>query len=147
MVATTWTIEMQAELEDGAARGLSARQIADRINAHHGTNITRSSVIGRSHRTGVELRCVQRAPLKVKRPPRVIATRKEPVRKPASNYVMPDSDVRGAMDAILALEPQHCRWPIGKTEDSAFRFCCADRIDGASYCHHHNELSITRRVR
>jgi GcrA cell cycle regulator len=43
----------------------------------------------------------------------------------------------GAQRAILELERDACKWPIGDPVDVDFRFCGARQRDGASYCEAH----------
>lgn len=45
--------------------------------------------------------------------------------------------------AVMGLEPNHCRWPIGDTRSDSFSFCCARKKDGSSYCAEHHRVSVS----
>lgn len=45
--------------------------------------------------------------------------------------------------AVLSLEPNHCRWPIGDTQSDGFTFCCARKQEGSSYCAEHRRISVS----
>jgi len=38
---------------------------------------------------------------------------------------------------LVELAPHMCRWPMGNLDDPMFRWCCAQRVDGSSYCAAH----------
>ncbi|MBX9760668.1 MAG: GcrA family cell cycle regulator [Beijerinckiaceae bacterium] len=42
---------------------------------------------------------------------------------------------------VLRLDAGQCRWPIGEPGTPGFRFCCAARRVGSSYCSHHHHVS------
>ena len=42
-----------------------------------------------------------------------------------------------AADAVVALTPRCCRWPIGDPHVEGFRFCCERAEPGNPYCNDH----------
>ncbi|TXH19127.1 MAG: hypothetical protein E6R03_01055 [Hyphomicrobiaceae bacterium] len=50
---------------------------------------------------------------------------------------MPD-----AARAVLALDDDQCRWPVGNPEDGQFHFCRHTRTPGQSYCPHHQQRAL-----
>lgn len=56
-----------------------------------------------------------------------------------------------AADALMALGPRGCKWPIGDTREAGFHFCGADREYAGVYCEEHEVRSksgqVLRRVR
>lgn len=43
-----------------------------------------------------------------------------------------------AVQAVLDLRPNECRWPVGDPADHMFHFCRAPRMPGRSYCDYHD---------
>jgi hypothetical protein len=59
---------------------------------------------------------------------------------------------RGAPLAVLKLEPEACRWPVGDAKSQDFHFCSAERVilprrggetqpSMAPYCSHHHRIA------
>lgn len=46
------------------------------------------------------------------------------------------------LDAVLNLEPHHCRYPYG--EGSQMTFCGSKRVSGLPYCEQHARKCFTR---
>ena len=66
-------------------------------------------------------------------------TRQKGAKPSMVDQAVPDS---WAVDAVLALTPRCCRWPIGDPHAPGFAFCC-DRADpGQPYCPAHTKASL-----
>jgi hypothetical protein len=46
-------------------------------------------------------------------------------------------DMIDTKEAIMALQPHHCRYPYGQAGRSGFRFCCQPKQGGSRYCAEH----------
>jgi len=149
-----WTQELIDQLKALNARRLSCAEVAKRLN------ISRSAVIGKLHRLGIcqtmeqvkvarahkrELKQANKPP----RPDRFVAGSRFPTCSP----IDPDSgmlptervidlpvEVPAVGVPLFALEPEHCRWPIGNPKEADFVFCGAAMRDG-SYCSHHARIA------
>ena len=47
-------------------------------------------------------------------------------------------------DAVMGLQAQSCRYPIGHVGDATFRFCSKPREDGSSYCAEHRSICTVK---
>lgn len=52
--------------------------------------------------------------------------------------------ISGVVEAFLALEPQHCRWPYGEPREAGFRFCGQRKLSGLPYCEAHQKMAIPK---
>jgi len=59
----------------------------------------------------------------------------EPVLTPSEYDDMRRPHAKGLLD----LDPKDCRWPMG---EAPYVFCCAEAIQGQSYCEHHYGRSL-----
>ena len=140
MTLPKWTDERSEKAKALWKDGYSATEISRVLG------VTRNSVISKIHRMGLtgadrktrrtakprtETRSGKRllTPPKVKQMRQLVEEMKAADAKPVVS------------DQVLALEPHHCRYPIGDPLKADFRFCCRDKIDGSSYCASHHEIS------
>jgi hypothetical protein len=49
-------------------------------------------------------------------------------------------DIIDTKEAIMSLQPNHCRYPYGQAGRSGFRFCCEPNQEGSSYCAEHRAI-------
>lgn len=149
----TWTDERVELLKKLWADGLSASQIAAELGG-----ITRNAVIGKVHRLGLSGRAKSpsssaprqrktRAPshlMRISRP----AMRGNTALAHAYEYdVDPEPEVieniipLGQRRALLELNEETCRWPIGDPATSDFFFCGGKPIPGLPYCSYHSRVA------
>jgi hypothetical protein len=58
------------------------------------------------------------------------------------NIVLPVEERSGVAEAMVALKPSHCRWPIGGVEDLDFHYCSARRVSSdRPYCVKHEQAA------
>lgn len=124
--------------------GLSCAQIAKAI-----PGATRSAIIGKVHRLGLEGRArpsrpmTKRAPAEP-RPPRPAPKRVAPPRpipepQPAAEP-QPVGELEGTA-TVLELASHMCKWPIGDPQRESFRYCGRARGEGP-YCAHHARVAF-----
>lgn len=102
--------------------GLTSSQIASRLGGR-----SRNGVIMRCHKLGIRL--------KSGRPQSIVSAAYHGDRsRSGPRRAYSDS----AATAVLGLEDDQCRFPVGKAE---FKFCCATKVPGRSYCEHHLRVS------
>lgn len=145
-----WTDEQVETLKALWSEGLTSSQIAYRMGLD-----SRSAVIGKLHRLG--LTDVMRGKPKPPPNPRIPRARPAPsqYRKPAVAQFTPkqtftpaaephvpvvDDEVAVPVDqrkALVDLERDDCRWPIGHPDKDGFGFCGKTSAMGLSYCEAH----------
>ena len=137
---TFWTDDRKASLRRMSAEGMSAAEAAAELG------ITKSAVIGASHRNNCLFRSVPPSPSIGRDRVRQDAARmaRKPTEKPADRpFCVPLSPC-----GLLELTPQRCRWPIGDPVKPGFMFCGAfdaDLGDGRPYCRAHAHMAYDRR--
>lgn len=137
-----WTDERVATVRKLWADGLSASQIAMRLGG-----VTRSAVIGKVWRLGLQGRAPTSRLQSAKRPKSKKQKRPTPfdamkaalaaafAAAPIEPPPMPDKSAPADQRrSLLELEPHHCRWPIGDVREPDFHFCGAQKVAGLSYC-------------
>lgn len=45
-------------------------------------------------------------------------------------------------EAVWALTPKDCRWPMGEPKQPGFSFCCETAVANSRYCLEHLRLSL-----
>jgi GcrA cell cycle regulator len=136
---TIWTEAKIEEIRALWGKGLTAREIADRL----GEQFSRAAVIGKAFRLGL-----------ARHKPAYTSTdngRKKPVPRPAPPplpKLMPLPPERpGAPQMrrlqLVQLADNHCRWPVGDPHLPGFHFCAADTL-GAVYCPYHMRVAFAR---
>jgi GcrA cell cycle regulator len=136
LIPRNWTQEEQLKLIEMHKAGSTSYQIAKALKK------TRGAVSGRVHRLQAE---------------GVLPMRLEGA-KPVSKNKLENSRmkslVRGyffsakqkhdcsvsVLEAVSELTEKNCRYPIGELSDPNFKFCCAPKKPGSSYCQEHHEL-------
>ena len=163
-MSNVWTEERVEKLRAWWAEGRSAGQ----VEALFGGVMSRNAIIGKVHRLGLERR-------RYGVDPKMAKLRREARRRAASNNqlfpppppsakgfsfgrnphqcpVMEPSSIIEVEDvppsqrkALVNLEPEDCRWPIGDPLHEDFGFCGARAVDGAQapYCAHHLMRAFT----
>jgi GcrA cell cycle regulator len=130
--------------------GVSAGQIAARI----GHGCTKSSIVGKAHRSGwpprpspigrylAEVReAAERVPDKPHHKavegatPKRRHQRVRPIPKPPQPVYVPPAPT---------LVFRSCQWPLGHPKERGFRFCEAAALEGKPYCQHHNTVAHER---
>lgn len=158
-------VDYDDELVSLSRGGTSCSQIAALINEKHGTSFTRSSVIGRLHRLGVnekardpafrtpkvaKLRAVKTSDrVTVAVGPQIQAiNRMRQKRAPSSSieetFTPRTAEVLSRHVSILELKAMECRWPDeGGDPEKGIQhtFCGCRTTDGSSYCAAHKALA------
>jgi GcrA cell cycle regulator len=135
--ASHWTEIFVEELRQRWAAGASAGQIAKEL----GNGITRSAVIGKAHRlklTPHKHAHTAEGPPKPRKPYK----KRKPIEKAIVTTAPPlppepPPPPRMRRLKLIALEPHHCRFPVGDPQQPSFFFCAANTEDGAVYCPWH----------
>ena len=121
-----WTEDLVEQLRVLWGDGLSAGEIAKRLNK------SRNAVIGKAHRLGLASRP---SPIKTK-------ISKEPKSSQStsniSNKRKKTSDYRHAPTNVLSLQDRTCQWPIGDPREDTFKFCGKKALAGKPYCFDHS---------
>ena len=131
MINNPWSEADVAKLREMAAKGMTAREIANEL----GEGFTRNSVIGKTQRMGIWLGKVKPEPV-VEEP--VTATvhylkPKTPFRQPLVEAQKPT----GNQVFLMALTSNMCRFPVsGDGEKTLF---CGDPTESGSWCPDHRK--------
>jgi GcrA cell cycle regulator len=152
MEPSNWASAHSDALRDFFVKGMSFSEIGKEINARFGTSYTRSAVIGRARRMGLE------QPRRMESPP--IAAHLPDGSRPAWStasplLVPPKSAFKAARQVklrsvgiqprlipLLELRPGDCRYPYGgDKEGEPISFCGHPRQPGSSYCAPHFRLT------
>jgi len=119
------------------AEGHTMRDITEKLNAEFGLDLTRNSIIGRTHRLKLPAR---EAPVREK-VKRVYVYKPRPRRVRVDAPIAPDMPAprgEGTALTIYQLASGDCKWPLGDIQDRPpFLFCGRDAGD-ASYCPEHH---------
>lgn len=118
-----WTQRRMDELRNLWNTKLSASQIGKRMG------ISKGSVISKVHRMGLKSR---RAP--------VTASKKVRGQPTGHRHAPLPKMWRGVYEAVMGLQSDSCRYPIGEPDQEGFRFCMGLAIKGGVYCHEHKTL-------
>lgn len=147
-----WTEDRVAVLRRGWIKGLSATQIARQLGG-----VTRNAVIGKLHRTGLNLayprtgvtdsqvkqrsrkrsRSAYLSPAPMKPPLVQLA---EPARTPEQKAALALRPIEPAL-GVLGLSAHTCRHPIGDPKEPGFAFCGRTCEAEAPYCVEHAKLN------
>jgi hypothetical protein len=148
-----WTNARVDELKDSADAGLSASQIANKLDC----NVTRCAVIGKLRRLGVKLARKHKPPsiprtprVRIRKPqtapersphwwksPSLVPRYGHPEPKPAPLPEIPEVVLEPRNIALVDLEAHHCRYPV---ETEPFLFCGHQRDGDEPYCAAHCRL-------
>lgn len=145
-----WTEERVEQLKQMRADGKSNTVIGAALGA------TRNAVAGKISRMGLPLKSKKQSHVAVR--PRVAKLciaekimKQEPkcelpveIDLPEGMHdhlVMPGSDPDRPPIPFDELRPDSCRWPIGRLEDKATRFCGCEQVLGSAYCAVHHQIA------
>jgi GcrA cell cycle regulator len=134
-------IEMLARL---AKDGRTGEEAAFELNKKFEAGLSRSSVIGKAARLGINFRGAARHPRSTKTKnaaqaaPAVPAAPIAPALAPVVDIAIPVS----RRVTLFDLRDGMCRWPIGEPAAPEFRFC-GTRSVGAVYCGDHTRIAYT----
>lgn len=150
MMNFDWTDEAIARLREMLDAKATFREIAADLGC------SRNAAIGKANRLGLCGTSMKPGPhwagktLPVVSPkPKRIRARAQPstpaavIAFPIKRAEPPAPFVEGEGVALMDLERQHCRWPLGAKMQVSTRFCGHDKRAGSSYCDHHHRLSYT----
>jgi GcrA cell cycle regulator len=143
-------IEMLARL---AKDGRTGEEAAFELNKKFQAGLSRSSVIGKAARLGVNFKGVARHPRSTKmthaaREAEAVARERRAVAPPAQQIapaLAPVADIAIPVSrrvTLFDLRDGMCRWPIGEPAAPEFRFC-GTRSVGAVYCGDHTRIAYT----
>lgn len=129
-----WTPEMDARLRELHGAGMTAREIAERIDG-----VSRNAVIGRANRLGLKSKAKSALARQAKQAERAARAEVLATLPPMLAAAARSSDA--AVIATAALKPTHCRFPIGDPTEPGFRYCCALKPLGRPYCEGHSVIA------
>jgi hypothetical protein len=148
-IGDKWSPVMLADLKRHFDEGLEARQIAARLNAAYGTQLSKSAVIGRLNRLGLfrkgtasqRLASNIAAHQKRRRERKVVLAPPNPPHVPAGAVILPIRRVVTVAMPSEMLERSRCCWPV--TNEAPWLFCGLPKADGdRAYCDRHRSISI-----
>lgn len=152
MEPSNWASVHSDALREYFAMGMSFSEIGRKINARFGTSYTRSAVIGRAKRMGLD--AFERVPSppimpslpgesRLARPssPLLLSQPPKSAFKSAGPVKLRCVGIRPRLVSLLELDPGDCRYPYGgDKEGEAITFCGHPRRPGTSYCTPHFDL-------
>jgi GcrA cell cycle regulator len=113
---------------------LVMRQIAALLNKEFGTMLTRNSVIGRSHRLGLQKRPSPPPPRSMPKLP--------PAETEAEAPTVPKTP-----EGVTFLRNRGCWWPYGELDEKAELFCGRPKREGTPWCSTHYKKAYNERRR
>jgi GcrA cell cycle regulator len=148
-----WTVEMEDELRQMWAEGLTANEIAKRLD------VSKNSIVGKVHRL-----CLPARPSPIKKKENAAAENPElplDVAEEAEEKTETDTavvadakknEVGGTVKKKLAehniklveLDSHTCRWPLGDPRDEDFCFCGKRVRIGQTYCEEHSMMAYVK---
>jgi len=138
-----WTDEEKDLAVSGHNAGMTARQIAEKLNLIRGKDaFSRNAVIGKLHRLGIGGGPRNERP---RRRPHVQVAKIKPRPVIVQAPIPPRQVDDIARKTLVDLEPHDCRFPVGEPERPGFGFCADRAVQGTSYCAGH--LDRVSRVR
>jgi GcrA cell cycle regulator len=126
--------------------GHTFSEIAKRLSRMFGVNVSRSACLGKIKRLGIKRNVSQgsNSPLKALAEMQRKDRRCETIEENARSEMLQSRPLsRSTSDAVLALKPNSCRYPIGDVGHEGFRFCGEPKEVGSSYCAEHQSLCTT----
>src|SRR5579885_986928 len=136
-----WDDQAESVLRDLWPKGFSASQIAKQL-ARGALRPSRNAVIGKVYRLGLGKRATTERSKPAPRR-RVKSFNPAPPPQRSSKPILLRPAVQppanpDIVEAILALGPRQCRWPLG---EPVTHFCCAEAPLGEPYCPYHAYVS------
>lgn len=149
-----WTVERTNLLEQLWHEGLSASQIARKIDG-----VTRNAVIGKIHRLGISRRTKSSAPSNKDASVQVasghsaarLATHHLSAGTRPLSLLPESGDASEPMlllpsdthTSVLQLNERICKWPIGDPSGPDFHFCGAEAKTNLPYCAAHAKIAYS----
>src|SRR5215475_86814 len=135
-----WDQEAESVLRELWEQGVSSGLIAKEFGC------TRNAVIGKVHRLDLPTRQPKMMVHSENPLPEVRRIRKPVYMKlplPPEPPVEPPS-IGGV--SLMDLEPHHCRFIVGSSNDGLALYCGHQKVWGTSYCGHHAKLCFNQHV-
>jgi GcrA cell cycle regulator len=150
-----WPIERVEQLQVLAAKGLSARQMADKMK------MSRNAILGMCYRRGIAI--VKQASKPKQRRIRAgvgnaritLNTPRRPRGDPTLVFEAPatqppqipiDAPSLSLAVKIMGLKDDSCRFPVSEEPDVNMLYCGAVQQNGCSYCPYHAQLAVRQRM-
>ena len=140
-----WTDEQVEQLRQMWAEGLTANEIAKRLN------VTKNSIVGKVHRLCLTARP---SPIKFKdaetNNPDANGNKYQSAPDMFENQVsLPDKKTCCEPENIklVDLDSHTCRWPIGDPRDEDFCFCGKKVHTGQTYCDEHSQMAYVKALK
>lgn len=129
-----WTESVTLKMVALWGEGRTASEIARDLNKEFNTRFSRSAVISKGRKLGVQRR----------RGPGAIVAAKTPISHSALKIrqIQADSQ-RTDLKSLIDLKANECHWPIHDREDPRFGFCGHNKIADSPYCKAHHKLAYT----
>lgn len=135
-----WTPEQDQILIELNRKGLSCREISEKLNAKFDRTFTREAVLGRRHRLGPEKCPTMVTPDRQFQHGKVLASRATSKPSNASGRKLPMKDQCSKIpplvgpSCITELERNVCRWPYGRRAPFGW---CGRHTETGRFCEHH----------
>ncbi|MGB1361602.1 MAG: GcrA family cell cycle regulator [Alphaproteobacteria bacterium] len=121
-----WTDENFQKLKKLWAKGMSAREIAEKIGT------TRNAIIGKANRSGLSSPTTKVKAKATKSVKAAKATKKAPT---------PSKEVIQISQPANTASENACQWPIGDPGTPEFKFCYEPAKPGRPYCEEHCNIA------
>ncbi|MDR2769940.1 MAG: GcrA family cell cycle regulator [Rickettsiales bacterium] len=127
--ANSWTAAMVSQLKTLFNKGLSTAAIGKKLG------VTKNAVVGKINRMGLNAAEKSAAPRKKAAPaPKIQAMAKKAAKSKSACKIHHNA-------AMMALEQDQCRWPMGDPDSDQFHFCGAKCFSGKPYCFEHCKIA------
>lgn len=164
-----WSPEAIADLRRYKAEGLSSTQIAKLLADTYKAPVSRSAVIGKCMREGIEtpskpvVARLRTTPIRLPKPAappkpkarelvsesraadliRFQRAKVEVVKQPTTSGIHPDL-IATAPAGIMGLRLDSCRWPLERTDEHGDTLYCCNTKTRGPYCEGHAKRAFTR---
>lgn len=141
-----WPKEQTDALIELFNLGHTFSEITKRLSRMFGADVSRSACLGKIKRLGIKRNVSKGAnsPLRALAEMQRKERRSETIEENARSEMLQARPLsRAASDAVLALKPSSCRYPIGDVGHEGFRFCGEPKQVASSYCAEHHSLCTT----
>lgn len=137
-----WDATLTGLMRDLAQKGLNSNQICANLPAVNGVTPTLRAVRNKLSKLGISTSAAGVGYTNVRRAQMVNRTRPAPVRPQVDpDFVLPDVGEATGLNALAALQPGECKFPINHVGYDDFRFCTAPAMESRPYCQHHWALT------
>lgn len=146
-----WTEEMVEQLRQMWMQGLTANEIAKKLN------VSKNSIVGKVHRL-----CLKARPSPIKKKEseetekasaEIVAEVSEKISKVATTEVKtvaktaPNKECNSGNLKLVQLDSHTCRWPLGDPRDEDFCFCGKKVKTGQTYCDEHSMIAYVKALK